>query len=232
MTTTPDNRLGCGRDIDAVWASIDRSPNAHEQVCPHCREARGSLRPLAAATAAQRAAETVDPDLEPGPQVLSHVMEVARAEVRRRRRLPLDEPPLPTDDDKTIEPTSLTVSEQTVAAVARRVADSSAGVQVRRSRVELAPFVDGGAAAPVEHETPARSEIGTVLAPFDPITFTAARPARVAVFLQISVLLGTSIPRISQEIRTAVRSAVSHEVGLQAVTVHIDVRDIHEVADV
>ena len=244
VSTDSTNRLGCGRDIDDVWATIDRPPSAHERQCPYCQEARASLGRLNRVIDAQRRADAAQPDLQPGPQVLSRVMEIARAEVRRGRRLPLDEPVA----DGTVS--DLSVSEQTVAAVVRRAGDAVPGVEVRRCRVELgdpralsdqrAESTDqwAGSTSSPDHpypddrsrEDPGPGDGGSGAADLVdvPESYRTTRPSRVAVFLQISVSVAVAIPVVSELIRQAVRRAVFEEVGMNVVTVDIDVRDVHD----
>ena len=227
VSTNSDTRLACGRDIDDVWDSIGRPPDEHQRQCPDCRRARESLAPVAAAAQAQRSADEDDPDLVPGPQVLMHVMNIVRSEVRRSRRLPLDEP---QPDQPVLE---LTVSEQTVVAAARRAADAVPGVQVRRCRVELAadPPHPGDTSTDTSTDNAGDTAAGTSAAPSvaAPPSFHATAPGRVTVSLQISVDAGTAIPVVSREIRRSVLEAVSREVGMRATTIRIDVRDIHDV---
>lgn len=256
VSTDSTNRLGCGRDIDDVWATIDRPPSAHERQCPYCQEARASLGRLNRVIDAQRRADAAQPDLQPGPQVLSRVMEIARAEVRRGRRLPLDEPVA----DGTVS--DLSVSEQTVAAAVRRAGDAVPGVEVRRCRVELgdpralsdqrAESTDQWAGSTEQGESteragstpssdhpypddpsredpgPGEERSGAADLVDVPESYRTTRPSRVAVFLQISVSVAVAIPVVSELIRQAVRRAVFEEVGMNVVTVDIDVRDVHD----
>jgi uncharacterized alkaline shock family protein YloU len=119
--TAPE--LGCGRSIDDVWARIDSPPDAHEQQCSDCQAARASLAKLRLATDDLRA----HPPQTPSLGVKDAVMAVARAEVRRGRRLPV----------RTDEVGALQLSEQIVASVVREAADSVPGVHARRCSVAL-----------------------------------------------------------------------------------------------
>ncbi len=257
VSTDSTTRLGCGRDIDDVWASIDQPPSPHERTCPFCQQARASLSRLARVIDAQRRADAASPDQQPGPQVLTRVMEIARAEIRRGRRLPLDEPA----DDGAVS--DLSVSEQTVAAVVRRAGDTVPGVEVRRCRVELgdprvSPVGPDEGAGPHDDSAPVGTgsePVGTGSAPVGtgsgpvvtgsepvetesvpdgtdledvPASYRATRPARLSIALQISVSATVAIPVAGQLIRQAVRRAVSEEVGMNVVIVDIDVRDIHD----
>lgn len=126
-----DTRLSCGRSIDDVWAHVGSPPDAHERDCPYCQEARARLLGLSTATAELRAAEAVDPDLQPGPDFATSVMSLVRAEVRRGQALPLgvDEAP------------GLTISEQAVVGLVWTAADAVPGMRARRCLVrQVDPF--------------------------------------------------------------------------------------------
>lgn len=200
MAVSSSTRLGCGRDIDEVWAGIDRPATPHEQTCPFCGPARKSMRELGRMTADLRTQDEEDPDLQAGPQVIARILDIARSEARRSRRLPLSKPrPGQVVDE-------LTVSEQAVAAVVRRTGDRYGGVQVRRCSIEL---VD--AAVPEDATAPAEG---------------AASDVRVA--LRVSVGAGVSIPSLSAELRSAVMAVVDQEVGINVVGVDLVVEDVHD----
>lgn len=118
-------RLGCGRELDDLWASIDDPPTAHEQSCPDCRQARAALHHLASVTEAMREADPQDPGLQPGDRVRNAIMMVARAEVRRGRRAPLRTTTLGTID----------ISEQALTALIRFAAGTLPGVHARRCTI-------------------------------------------------------------------------------------------------
>lgn len=206
MAVNTSTQLGCGRDIDEVWENIARPATPHERSCPFCGPARESLQELGRATSKLRAEDEEDPELQAGPLVIARILEVARSEVRRNRRLPLNKP-LPGQVSE-----ALTISEQAVAAVVRRTGDRHGGVQVRRCSVEL---VDD--AAPAAEPLPVVDE----LAPRE------ASDVRVA--LRVSIDGGVSIPSLSSELRRAVIDVVSREVGMNVVRVDIEVEDVHGV---
>lgn len=214
MSERPSSRLACGRDMDAVWDRIGSPPDEHERGCPHCEQARRDLGELASLTALEREAERTAPGLEPDPAVLGRIMDVARAEVRRGRRFPLDEP-------EVSEPApELTVSEQAVSASARRAGDAVPGVEVERCVVSL--VVDGR--GPWQ-----ASPAGVRDLRQGPDSYGRARPSRVEATLQITVPVSASIPAVAAEVRSSVRRRVSSEVGVDVVRVDIEVRDTRDV---
>lgn len=122
-------RLGCGRIIDDVWASIDQPPTAHELECPDCRSARLALHHLESVTGSLRDRDRDDPALQPGARVKEAIMMVARAEVRRSRRTPLMTTALGTID----------ISEQALSGLIRFAASTVPGVRARRCTIAGAP---------------------------------------------------------------------------------------------
>ncbi|TGO05652.1 Asp23/Gls24 family envelope stress response protein [Serinibacter arcticus] len=214
MSERSTSRLACGRDIDEVWERIESPPDEHELECPHCRNARSDLGNLARLTASQRDEERVDPDLEPDPAILGRIMAIARAEVRRGRQLPLDEP------DAEGPVAELTVSEQAVSASARRAGDAVDGVQVERCEVVLVP----GGGSPAVSGSVGSGPGG----PGVPESYRASRPSIVDVTLQVSVSIALSIPEVAREMRSNVMRRVNDEVGIDVRRIHIDVRDAHD----
>jgi hypothetical protein len=212
MAVSSSTQLGCGRDIDDVWATIDQPPSAHERTCPFCGPARASLKELERATAELRAADDEDPALQAGPQVVDRILQVARSEARRSRRLPLSKP---SPGQVTAD---LTVSEQALAAVVRRTGDAHGGLQVRRCSVELVDDPAASAAGAMMHATPEDAE-----ATGEPVA------SDVRVSLRVSIGPEVSIPLLSSELRRAVMTVVSEEVGLNVVGVDIVVEDVHGV---
>ncbi|WP_434995186.1 hypothetical protein [Arthrobacter sp. Ld5] len=118
-------RLGCGRIIDDVWASIDQPPTAHDLECPDCRSARLGLHHLESVTGSLRDRDRDDPALRPGTRVKEAIMMVARAEVRRSRRTPLVTNALGTID----------ISEQALSGLIRFAASTLTGVRARRCAI-------------------------------------------------------------------------------------------------
>lgn len=121
------DRLGCGTAIDEIWESIDQPPNEHQAGCPQCQAARASLQQLVEMTQDLRSQDVEAPSERPSDRVKLAVMRVAKAEVRRGRRLTVVE-----DSDGGIE-----ISEQTLAAVVRFACDTVPGVHARRCQVML-----------------------------------------------------------------------------------------------
>lgn len=135
--------LGCGRTIEQVWANIEHPPTAHEAGCEHCTAARDSLHTLQQMTAQSRAAEQhadQDPDeeLHPSARVRANVIAIARAEVRRARRIPV----------VTTEHGPILISEQTLLALIRAAIDSVPGMRARRLQLSHPSVHTNGPAAP------------------------------------------------------------------------------------
>jgi hypothetical protein len=130
-------RLGCGREIDEVWANADAPPNAHEMECADCQAARASLTDLNTATRELRSRDQEDPNLRLSADLVTKITSIARAEVRRGRRIPLRRSPAGTED------ADLTVSEQAVATVIRHTCDQQPDVEARRCSVEIVEGATG-----------------------------------------------------------------------------------------
>ncbi|MBT2586533.1 Asp23/Gls24 family envelope stress response protein [Arthrobacter sp. ISL-95] len=122
-------RLGCGRSIDEVWATINQPPTAHENGCAPCRTARGSLAKLAEAARTLRDNDAEDPSLQPHHAVKDAIMNLARAEVRRGNRLPVFQS----------GQGGITISEQAITSVIWFGTDALPGVRGRRCRVHADP---------------------------------------------------------------------------------------------
>ena len=205
---TEPNRLGCGRSIEDVWARVDLPPDPHEQTCPDCQAARHDLGDLAAATRGVVAADKADPALRLNSSAITGILELARAEVRRGRRIPMEQPRPGAAGDQ------LTVSEQTLANLIRRTSDEIDGLEARRSAVALSkhdPLNED--AQPPETRQPE----------------TLAAPAEITVDLRISVAPNAAIPALTRLLRDRVRTAIDLEVGITATVINITVEDIHHV---
>jgi uncharacterized alkaline shock family protein YloU len=201
---TDPNRLGCGRSIDDVWARIDLGPDPHEQTCPDCQAARHDLGDLAVATHLVTAADKADPTLRLDSTALTGIIEIARAEVRRGRRIPMEQPAPGAVRDE------LTVSEQTLANLIRRTSDEIAGLEARRCAVALSERdAADNSLQDSESEAP-------------------AAPTEITVDLRISVASTVAIPALTQLLRERVRTAVELKVGIAATTINITVEDIYD----
>lgn len=133
-------RLGCGRIIDDVWASIDQPPTVHEQTCPDCQSARLALHQLETVAGSLRERDRDDPALQPGLRVKEAIMMVARAEVRRSRRAPLATTALGVID----------ISEQALSGLIRFAASTLPGVRARRCTISSTPGTPQPAPAAVD----------------------------------------------------------------------------------
>jgi uncharacterized alkaline shock family protein YloU len=205
---TDPTRLGCGRSIDDVWAHVDLPPDPHEQTCPDCQTARHDLGDLATATRGVVAADKADPALRLNSGAITGILEIARAEVRRGRRIPMDQPRPGAARDE------LTVSEQTLANLIRRTSDEIDGLEARRSAVALSKH------EPLNEDAPGPETR-------QPETLPA--PAEITVDLRISVAPTTAIPALTRLLRDRLRTAIDLEVGITATVINITVEDIHRV---
>lgn len=196
-------RLGCGRSIDRIWATIDRPPAAHEEHCPHCRSARTRLQRLSEATRLLRESDLHNPALEPRPWIRNAIMDVAREEVRGGRRLLLR-----SADNGTTE-----ISEQALSSLIRFAAAAIPGVHPRRCRIEI----HSAAASPAAEDHP----------PGSTGTATNAGP-RLIINLRVAAASGSVIPRIVEALRHEIGNAIPAGVGIGAGTVNITVEDLYD----
>ncbi len=144
----PDDRLACGRRLDAVYDdALAGALDDHERSCPHCQEAAHGLAPVRRAAGLLRAESP-----EPRAGFVEAVMARVRAEPRRSRdlRLPAD-PPL-----------RLAIREHAASALLSIAATAVTGVRVRRCR-----FPDP--------DEPGRVLMSVSLTYGDPVTATATR---------------------------------------------------------
>ncbi|WP_051476797.1 Asp23/Gls24 family envelope stress response protein [Arthrobacter sp. Br18] len=118
-------RLGCGRNLDDLWGTIDEPPTTHELGCSDCQHARSALFNLAAVTEAMKERDLTDPGLQPAGRIKEAIMMVARAEIRRSRRTVLRETPHGSID----------ISEQALNSLIRFAASTVPGVHARRCTI-------------------------------------------------------------------------------------------------
>ena len=197
-------RLGCGRSIDRIWATIDRPPTAHEEHCEQCQTARTRLQRLSEATRLLRESDLHDPALKPRPGIENAIMDVARAEVRRGSRILLR-----SADNGTTE-----ISEQALSSLIRFAAAAIPGVHSRRCRIEIR-----SATASLAGEDHPSGTTGTA---------TSARP-RLIVNLWVAAAPGIVIPRTMEALRQEISNALPAGVGIGAGTVNITVEDLYDV---
>ncbi len=210
MALTNGGRLGCGREVENVWAHIDNAPDEHEATCPDCQAARADLAGLASATTAMVDADRDDARLVNQPSALAAIVAIARTEVRRGRTLPLTRPPaqpsnLPSNLPAASETGELTISEQAAASIIREASDGLADVEARRCRVSV---VDGESRS-------AATEAG------GPTTF--------AVELSLTVGRTVRIPRLATQLRSAITTAIDDRIGVGVASIAIHVEDLHDV---
>lgn len=197
-------RLGCGRSIDSIWATLDRPPTAHEEACEHCQTARSQLQRLSEATRSLRESDLHNPALKPLPGIRNAIMDVARAEVRRGRKILLR-----SADNGITE-----ISEQALSSLIRAAAAGIPGVRSRRCRIEIR----SAAASPAGEDQPS----GTTA------TATGAGP-RLIINLRVAAAPGIVIPLVAEALRHEISTAIPAGVGIGAGTVNITVEDLYDV---
>lgn len=209
LNDTP--RLPCGRPVDQVWIDFEDAPTPHEQGCVYCQAARRSLDDLTTATQTLRIADGENPDLQLSTSITANVMHIARAEVRRARRIPLDQPrPEATPD------VSLTISEQAIATVIRHIVDTTTeGAEARHCRIN----VDLTTAPDTTSNT-----VGANSADGD----GADVATRLQIELTVSLPIGSSLRIAADRLRTAIAQGVSDQLGLTASRIDIVVEDLHD----
>ncbi|RJT74883.1 Asp23/Gls24 family envelope stress response protein [Arthrobacter cheniae] len=195
-------RLGCGRDLDELWASIDDAPTAHELICEDCRHARSALQHLASVTESMRERDREDPDLQPGQRVREAIMMVARAEIRRGRRAPLTTTPLGTID----------ISEQALTSLIRFAASTLPGVHARRCTVST-----------VSTDVTASSQ-GFKIAATDPVDVDDVR-----ITLQVALASTVKIPATMVLLRERVGTVVQAQTSITMKQINIVVEDLYDV---
>ena len=194
-------RLGCGRSIDSIWASINRPPTAHEEHCEQCQTARTRLERLSEATRSLRESDLHNPALKPRPGIKNAIMDVARAEVRRGSRILLRSAANGTTE----------ISEQALSSLVRFAAAAIPGVHSRRCRIEIR----SAAAGPAGEDHPSG-------------TATTAGP-RLIVNLWVAAAPGIDIPLMAEALRHEISTAIPAGVGIGAGTVNITVEDLYDV---
>ncbi|MDN5765522.1 MAG: Asp23/Gls24 family envelope stress response protein [Humibacillus sp.] len=209
MALTDTGRLGCGRDVDDVWAHIGDEPDEHEATCPDCQAARADLAGLASATTAMVDSDRDDARLVNQPSALAAIVAIARTEVRRGRTLPLTLPPrqpsdLPADRPPVSETGELTISEQAVASIIRQASDRVADVEARRCRVSV---VD-------DEPRSTATEAGS--------------PTRFSVELSLTVGRAVRIPGLATQLRRAITTAIDDRIGVGVASIDIHVEDLHD----
>lgn len=194
-------QLGCGREIDDVWANIDHPPDDHEADCPDCQAARANLADLNTAAREMLAGDVADPQLHTDPDVLDNIVAIARAQIRRGRAIPFRQPKAGAPNGE------LAVSEQAVATVVRRASDLVAGVEARRCRIDI------------ESSTPADADSGP-----DP----APGPTAISIALSVTVSGGQPILPMIEQLRERVTETVATVIGLQVKAIDVTVEDLHD----
>ena len=195
-------RLGCGRSIDRIWATIDRPPTAHEEQCEQCQTARIRLQRLSDATSSLRESDLHNPALNPGPGIKNAIMDVAHAEVRRGSKILLR-----SADNGVTE-----ISELALSSLIRSAVAAVPGVHSRRCRIGIR-----SAAPASEDHLPGTTGTATDAGP------------RLVVSLRVAAAAGVEIPLIAHALRHEIRTAIPAGVGISAGIVNITVEDLYDV---
>ncbi len=193
-------RLGCGRSIDRIWATIDQPPTSHEQQCEQCQTARARLNGLNEATRSLRESDLRNPSLKAHPGVTNAIMDIARAEIRRSKRIRLH-----STANGTTE-----ISEQALSSIIRFAATAVPGIHSRRCRIEVRSSADSLSAT---------GNTGT----------TASTGPHLIVNLRVAAATGIDIPRTVDALRHQIRNAIPAGVGISAGTINITVEDLYDV---
>ena len=194
-------RLGCGRSIDRLWATINRPPTAHEESCEQCQTARTQLQRLREATRSLSESDLQNPALKPRPGIKNAIMDVARAEVRRGSRILL----------RSAENGITEISEQALSSVIRFAAAAIPGVHSRRCRIEI------------------RSAAHSLAGEDHPFGTTGNAAPRLIVNLRVAAAPGIVIPLVAEALRHEISNAIPAVVGIGAGTVNIIVEDLYDV---
>ncbi|MFK4065176.1 hypothetical protein [Streptomyces sp. NPDC029674] len=137
MALNEENELlPCGRDVWSVWERAENGEaDPHALACPHCTDARHTLRHLEDVVAAAREADPREPEPD-ASALVGRVMDVVRLELRPGRTLPLGE----EDEDAWIV-------EAAAARTVRAAAETLPGVRAGSCRIEALPRDGHGDAA-------------------------------------------------------------------------------------
>lgn len=192
-------RLGCGRDLDGLWASIDAAPTEHERTCDDCRSARSALHHLASVTESMRDRDRNDPELQPSSKVREAIMVVARAEIRRGRRVPLS----------TTAFGAIDISEQALTALIRFAASTLPGVHARRCSISTESTKSTGS--------------GTSR-PSDAVDVRALR-----IELRVALAATVKIPPTMVVLRERIGTVVQAQTSITMDQINIVVEDLYDV---
>ncbi|MBG0740456.1 Asp23/Gls24 family envelope stress response protein [Paeniglutamicibacter antarcticus] len=201
MALDDEPRLGCGRSIDRIWTTIDQPLNAHEQTCRQCQAARAQLKRLNEATQALREADLHDEALTPRSGVKTAIMDVARAEIRRSKRILLA-----SNGNGTTE-----ISEQALSSVIRAAAAEVPGIHARRCHIEISSATSDSSV-----DDPPSGQSG-VIGP------------HLVIGLRSAVAPDINIPRTVQLLRQRIITAIPAGIGISAGTINITVEDLYDV---
>ncbi|WP_219816369.1 Asp23/Gls24 family envelope stress response protein [Arthrobacter sp. ZGTC412] len=163
--------------------------------------ARTSLQRLSEATRSLREQDLNDPALKPRPGITNAIMDVARAEIRRSKRIILG-----STEEGTTE-----ISEQALSALIRLAATAIPGVHSRRCHIE----VRSSDPSPAGEDPRSRG--------------TADAGPHLIINLRVAAAAGIDIPRTVQTLRQEISSAIPAGAGIRAEIINITVEDLYDV---
>ncbi|MEO7060893.1 MAG: hypothetical protein ABI083_14325 [Lapillicoccus sp.] len=213
-------RLGCGRDVEDVWETIDHPADDHERGCAYCGQARAELAALSAATQDLTTADRQDDRLRVPDQMFTDVLAIVHTEVRRGRTIPLQR--RATGRGGPVTETGLpdlTVSELVIATVVRETCDRNPDIEIRRVSID--------ATAPTP--APARATRGLGADDDTGPDPEDREPNDVSMALEATVSATAAIPLLLTGLRAAIQTAVATRIGVTVSRIDVDVQDLTDV---
>jgi hypothetical protein len=198
--------LACGRDAADVWDhAVERTLDAHERDCPHCRAAAADALGLDDVVH-RMAAERPMPPPAVLDGVLRAVLDTVTSELYPQDLLPLDSPA-----------GRAWLSRPAAARVLRHVVDGMSGMRARSCRIEpVGRGVDGRAAESAAEPTDGATEGAT----------DAADPFGVTVAITVTARFGVDLASVTARVRQMVMAAGEQALGVPVRRVDIAVVDL------
>lgn len=205
MEIETDSLLACGHSLDSVWDTLGTDPTPHQKNCTYCQEARKQLTAVDKATRELRESDESDPQMKLGPAFTATIMDIARAEVRRGRKIPL------TDG----EVGEVNISEQALTALIRSALEEMPEIHARRCRIDVRMNDSAGADSSEPMEP-------TELVPQQDVGET------MHVNLRVATLASVAIHETVEHARQLVSKRLLDVLGTTVDTINITVEDIFD----